>query len=215
MAIAWPWGKTRRVRDALAAYPAFEPPHSGKGVSLTKSQRADNLAWFLASRNQRCEVLRETMAGLDYPLPGATPAPAAVEAASLIFHRLCHDHLIGWKLAREGLDQRRPEDPAAAGLDGFGRDIAILLCDAVLALRPALGWTVGMTRNMPTLGKIVIAPSAAARTQLAPFELDVLATGPYQLFQVADNGNLFKRPNAFSFAVDLVQGRYEIPIIPD
>jgi hypothetical protein len=214
VAPVWPWGKTRRVRDALAAYLAFAPPHPGKGAALTKPQRAENLAWFLAARAQRSAVLRETMVALGYPLPQTLPTPDAVETASLAFHRLSHDHLIGWKFAARGLDSRRALDPAAAGLDGFGRDIGMFLGDAAIALRPALAWVVGKARNMPTLGEIVIGLGPDAPGDLAPFEQDVLPSGPFQIQQVADNGAMFNRPNAFRFAVDLALGRYERPVNP-
>lgn len=210
MGLAWPWSKTRRVRGALAAYPPFLPPHAGKGAALTKAQRAENLAWFLESRAQRIAVLRDTMADQGYPLPAAMPDPQAIEAASLVFHRLAHEHLIGWSLAVRGLDRRRPFDPAAAGLDGFGRDIGILLGDAALALRPALHWTTGKARNMLTSGEIVIAVDTANAPALSPFEQDVMEGAVYTVYDVANTGKVFNRPNAFNTAVDLAQGRYEL-----
>lgn len=214
MGLVWPWAKTRRVRDALAAYPPFVPPHAGKGGALSKAQRSENLAWFLASRAGRAATLHDTMAGLGYPLPDDMTDVQAIEAASLVFHRLAHDHLIGWKLAVRGLDRRRPYDPAAAGLDGFGRDIGILLGDAALGLRPALHWTTGKARTMPTSGEVVIAVDTANAPALSPFEQDVMEGAVYTLYDVANTGKVFNRPNAFHVAVATAQGLYEMPRPP-
>jgi hypothetical protein len=214
MGLNWPWSKTKRARDTLVAYPAFDPPHPGKGSALSRQDRERNLAWFLTARAGRSAVLRGTMTQLGYPLQPTMPSPEAVEAASLVFHRLCHDHLIGWKLAIEGLDSRRALDPAAAGIEGFGRDIGMFLGDAAVAIRPALTWVLDHDIGLSTYGEVVIGLDPGAPTELSPVTVDALATGAFQLRAVADTGRTFKRPNAFSFAVDVAQGRYELPANP-
>jgi hypothetical protein len=214
MGLNWPWSKTKRVRDTLVAYPAFDPPHPFKGSALSREDRERNLAWFLTARAGRSAVLRDTMAQLGYALPIAMLSLEAVEAASLVLHRMCHDHLIGWRLAIEGLDSRRAPDPTAAGVDGFGRDIGMFLGDAAVALRPALAWVLDHDIGLPTYGEIVIGLSPDAPAELSPVTVNALATGAFQLRAVADTGRTFKRPNAFRFAVDVAQGCYELPANP-
>lgn len=92
---------------------------------------------------------------------------------------------------------------------GFGRDIGMVLGDAALALRPALAWEIDNDKRMMTHGEIVIGPGSDAPKGLCPVAINALGAGVHQLWQVVHTGRVFKRPNAFSFALDVANGGYE------
>jgi hypothetical protein len=74
------WHDESRLRRALAEYPVYEPPHQGIEMLMGEREARENFEFFMSSRTERIEHLRELLAPFGLSLAFSDEAKIALDA---------------------------------------------------------------------------------------------------------------------------------------
>ena len=74
------WRDERQLKRALAAYPAYEPPHAGIEMLMSERQARENFEYFMSGREARIGHLRDFLAPFGVSLAFSERAKIALDA---------------------------------------------------------------------------------------------------------------------------------------
>lgn len=209
-------GKAAKLEKSLRGYPYFAFPHIGKGVNLSEAQRAENLDFFLAVKDERCRQFIAVMAasGVHLPDPEAVTNHHALSETLDAFSRstLSHVRQID-RICAPGWRERTPEGRDAE-IFAFVIDFGVYCGECVRATPLGFDWQIDDTRYrrepMPTAGCVTLSHiSSLGPTHHRLFH-DVLEWVMFRTAQdaKANAGKAIRPVNSFAFLNDLMDGRY-------
>jgi hypothetical protein len=209
-------GKAAKLDKLLAGYEPFAFPHAGEGVDLTDAQRAENLAWFEAVKDERCGRFMAVMAAAGTPLP-APDAAIDHHALSLsldAFSRSTLSHVR--QIERICAPRWRTRQPGGreAAILAFVIDLGIYCGECARTSSLGFAWRIDDTRYrrepMPTAGNVTLSHLSARTEREQRLYHDVIEWAVFRIAQDAraNAGKTIRPVNSFAFLNDLMDGCY-------
>ena len=210
-------GKAAKLEKSLRGYLHFAFPHAGEGVDLSEVQRAENLAFFLAVKDERCRQFITTMAasGVQLPEPAAVTDHRQLSHTLDAFSRstLSHVRQID-RICAPYWRARRPEGREAE-IFSFVIDLGIYCGECARHTPFGFDWRIDDTRYrrsevMPTAGCVTLSHISSLGPTHYRLYHDILGWAMFQTAQDAraNAGKTIRPVNSFAFLNDLMDGRY-------
>jgi len=215
---SWLPGGSGKARRRLADYGDERFVHAGKPGSLSRGQRDENLAAFVASIERRIARVQAFAAELGTALPTPDGDRGNVQMIGQSLDSFCKAKLSGLTEIEPALAMdwrsRAPE-----GLERQVQTLAIDMgayCGEVgIRCAPQYRWVNDETRYtaatmMHTAGRVVIGHDPAVIPTRMNNHVDAVAIAAFTLSQIVRyrKSKSLWRPNYFSFLPDLADGRY-------
>lgn len=145
-----PSGGTVGLLDSiLSQYPANTPPHPGPAKRVSAEQAEENLAHFMATRDQRLRVLAAVMGDCGFDIapildPSGDPAPVYGALTDWLRSVLPpRDRLPGTNTINAPTADYIASDRSDGDiLYSFVADLALLEGEAIIRRRPEWGWDI-------------------------------------------------------------------------
>lgn len=211
-------GATHRAKRLLADYPDEDFVHAAKYGALSRTQREENLAAFVASIPGRVARLRGFAAALDTSLPAPDGVRDQVDAIGLTLDDMCKSKLSGLKQAIPTfhMDWRaRAAQPAERALRTLIIDLGTYCGEVGIRCAPQYRWTTDETFYTPatlmrTSGRVVIGHDPARiakpmRNHIDAIEIAAFTIGVIVKYRTSKG---LWRPNYFDFLADIADGRH-------
>jgi hypothetical protein len=186
---SWFGGKApgSRLKRLLKRYPPYRIPHRGYGWDLTLAQAKENLAYLLANRQQRLEIVNRFLSefGLDL-----TAALAADDPKPFL------DALWRWSLAEWPFVHDPAFTTTAAWLNSTREgpqivfsmlmDIAIAVAEMVLVRRPGYTWALDLALDHQADDRVswqrpVLLRPARRKVPAILFDVEDVVHGQYSI----------------------------------